>query len=182
MSECNFIFAFFLLIQPLYKNNHILAVLTKEIAQCKRNLKIKRFFSTFFSIYSFQKCSVYRFSEVRPQTRPSQLAFSIFYATMKSSGVNCSYIVSKVASRDSLSFRLNMNKKTAAAGSYVGTWRKTRGRARRLKEARSLELPMSCFSNSAWHLNYLGTFQLTANKFSLVFRSKRVSFSIITED
>ena len=148
---------------------------------------------------------------------------------MKSSGLNCSYIVSKVgvgegngtplqysclenpmdweawqatvhgvaksrtwlsnftftfkgACRDSLSFRLNMNKKIAASGSYVGTWRETRGTARRLKEARSLELPMSCLSNSAWCLNCLGTFQLTANKFSLFFRSERVSFSVITED
>ena len=182
MSECNFIFAFFSSQSTTLQKQSYSCCVNQRDCTMQKEFKNQAFFSTFFSIYSFQKCSVYRFSEARPQTRPSQLAFSIFYATMKSSGVNCSYIVSKVASRDSLSFRLNMNKKTAAAGSYVGTWRETRGRARRLKEARSLELPMSCFSNSAWHLNYLGTFQLTANKFSLFFRSERVRFSIITED
>jgi hypothetical protein len=49
-----FCFTFFLLIQPLYQNNHILAVLTKETVQCKRNLKIKRFPPLFFLPTAFK--------------------------------------------------------------------------------------------------------------------------------
>lgn len=47
--------------------------------------------------------------------------------------------------------------------------------------ARFSELPMNCSKNLTWN-HCLGTFQLTANKFSLLFRLKRVSFSVITKN
>ena len=56
--QLHFRLTFFLLIRPLYKNNHILAVLTKEIVQCKRNLKIKHF-SPLFSLSTAFKNVVY---------------------------------------------------------------------------------------------------------------------------
>lgn len=144
------------------------------LAQRKSNLKINHF-SLLFLDLQFLKSSEHTGFPEAPgvealcQAKPISMPYLCHNGKFRGELSNTVSRPWLGLQKQSHSFRLNMNKKTAAqeaAGSNAGSRRGTR-RQSPINEL--LKLP-------SWSLNYLRTFQLTANKFPLFFGSESKVF------